>query len=176
MKKGLLILVLALAAGVLAFWITRSHQQAERQAVLLDSMPELAWLRVELKLSDEQFAKASELHVAYRPTCEVMCRNIAEAHARLETLARSGRAMSPELAAATAIKLLAPPRASAPQSNTAEAICGWTSPRVCISRVTAARSLSEKFRSTAAAVSESTESSTAAAFCPPESSTMSVPS
>jgi hypothetical protein len=100
MKKGLLILVLALAAGVLAFWITRTHQQVERQAVLLDSLPELAWLRVELKLSDEQFAKASALHVAYRPTCEVMCRNIAEAHARLETLARSGRAMSPELAAA----------------------------------------------------------------------------
>jgi hypothetical protein len=100
MKKGLLILVLALAAGVLAFWVTRSHQQADRQAVLLDSMPELAWLRVELKLTDDQFATASALHVAYRPTCEVMCRNIAQAHARLETLARGGRGMSPELTAA----------------------------------------------------------------------------
>ena len=32
--------------------------------MLLDSIPELAWLRVDLKLSDAQFAKASELHVA----------------------------------------------------------------------------------------------------------------
>ena len=97
MKKGLLIFVLALVTGITAFYATRVHYYSERKGVLLDSMPELAWLHTELKLSDDQFAKASRLHVAYRPTCEVMCRNIAEAHARLETLARSGHGMSPEL-------------------------------------------------------------------------------
>ena len=97
MKKGLLIFVLALLTGITAFYATRVHYHSERKAVLLDSMPELAWLRTELKLSDDQFSEASRLHVAYRPTCEVMCRNIAEAHARLETLARSGHGMSPEL-------------------------------------------------------------------------------
>ena len=97
MKKGLLIFVLALVTGITAFYATRVHYYSERKGVLLDSMPELAWLHTELKLSDDQFAKASRLHVAYRPTCEVMCRNIAEAHARLETVARSGHGMSPEL-------------------------------------------------------------------------------
>lgn len=100
MKKGLLILLLALAAGGAAFWVTRSHQQAHRQQVLLDSMPELAWLRGELQLSDAQFAKASALHSAYRPQCVVMCRTIAEARAKMEELARTSRAMTPELAAA----------------------------------------------------------------------------
>jgi hypothetical protein len=100
MKKGLLLLVLALAAGIVAFCITRSHQQSVHKEVLLDSMPELAWLRTELKLTDDQFAKASALHAAYRPTCATMCRNIAEAHEKLETLARSGRGMAPELDAA----------------------------------------------------------------------------
>lgn len=97
MKKGLLILVVALAVGLLAYWVTRHQQQAERKEVLLDSIPELAWLRVELNLSDEQFAKASALHVAYRPTCMEMCRSIAAAHAKLETLTQGNRAISPEL-------------------------------------------------------------------------------
>ena len=65
--------------------------------MLLDSIPELAWLRVDLKLSDAQFAKASELHVAYRPTSVEMCRSIAEAHAKLESLTHGSRAISPEL-------------------------------------------------------------------------------
>lgn len=98
MKKGLLILLLALAAGGAAFWITRSHHQCERQAVLLDSMPELAWLRGELKLSDAQFAQASALHTAYRPQCALMCGRIAAAQARLETLAQATRGVTPELA------------------------------------------------------------------------------
>ena len=100
MKKGLLILVMAVAAGVLAFYVTRSHPAAVRPAVLLDSMPELQWLRAELKLSDKQFAEASALHAAYRPKCVEMCRNIAAAHAKLESLSKSGRGMTPELEAA----------------------------------------------------------------------------
>lgn len=100
MKRGLLILLLALAAGLGAFWVTRSHQPAARQEVLLDAMPELAWLRRELKLSDEQFAKASALHTAYRPQCAAMCRSIADAQSTMESLARTARGMTPELAAA----------------------------------------------------------------------------
>jgi hypothetical protein len=96
-KKSILFLVLALAAGVAAFCITRSHQQSVHKSVLLDSLPELAWLRVDLKLTDDQFAKASALHLAYRPTCVTMCRNIADAQTRLDVLARSARGMTPEL-------------------------------------------------------------------------------
>jgi len=97
MKKGIVILVLALAAGILAYYVTRSHQETAHKEVLLDSIPELAWLRGELKLTDDQFAKASELHAAYRPKCAEMCRNIAEAHAKLEALAMTGRKLTPEL-------------------------------------------------------------------------------
>lgn len=97
MKRGLMILVLALAAGAAAFVVARSHRQSAHTEVLLDNIPELAWLRTELKLSDAQFRQASDLHAAYRPVCAEMCRNISEAHARLEALAASGRGMTPEL-------------------------------------------------------------------------------
>lgn len=100
MKKGLAILVLALVAGLAAFLVTRSHQQADEAEALLDSMPELVWLRGELGLTDEQFAKATDLHAAYRPQCVEMCRRISEAHARVESAARSARGMTPDLAQA----------------------------------------------------------------------------
>lgn len=100
MKKGLLILGLALLAGIATFCVTRMHRQAAPDGVLLDSMPELSWLRTGLQLTDDQFAKAGQLHAAYRPVCAEMCHNIAMAHEKLETLARSGRGMTPELDAA----------------------------------------------------------------------------
>ncbi len=100
MKKGLLILVLALAAGAAAFVATRSHRQSEQTEILLDTMPELEWLRTQLKLSEAQSRQAGELHTAYRPICGEMCRNITEAHAKLETLAQTERGMTPELTAA----------------------------------------------------------------------------
>jgi len=100
MKRGLLIILLALAAGGATFWVTRTHQQTTRQEVLLDSMPELAWLRGELNLNNEQFAQAIALHTGYRPKCVAMCHDIAEARAKMEALARTSRGMTPELAAA----------------------------------------------------------------------------
>lgn len=100
MKKGLLILVLAFAVGVAAFFLTRSRQLENHREVLLDSMPELAWLRKDLALTDGQFEKVSDLHAAYRPQCAEMCRRIAEAQARLEAMAAAARGMTPELAQA----------------------------------------------------------------------------
>lgn len=100
MKRGLLFLMAALVAGITAFCIARSHRQPANSGVLLDTMPELAWLRTELKLSDEQFAKAGELHVAYRPVCAEMCRHISDAHDHLESISRGARGMTPELDAA----------------------------------------------------------------------------
>ena len=100
MKNGLLIILLALAAGGAAFWVTRTQQEAGHQQVLLDSMPELAWLKGDLNLTDEQFAKAIALHSAYRPQCVAMCARIAQARAKMEALARANHGMTPELAAA----------------------------------------------------------------------------
>ena len=100
MKRGLILMALAITAGVVAFCFTRSHQMAERRELRLDAMPELAWVRTDLKLTDEQFAKVSDLHAAYRPKCTDMCRLISEARGRIEAAARGSREMTPELEAA----------------------------------------------------------------------------
>jgi Spy/CpxP family protein refolding chaperone len=100
MKKRLGILVLALVAGIAAFWSMRSCKMAARNGVLLDSMSELAWVRSDLKLTDAQFAKVAELHAAYRPNCVEMCRRIAEVRGKVEELAKASRSVTPELEAA----------------------------------------------------------------------------
>ena len=97
MKRGLILMALAITAGVVAFCFTRSHQMAERRELRLDAMPELAWVRTDLKLTDEQFAKVSELHVAYRPRCVDMCRRISKAHDKVEAAAHGGGTMTHEL-------------------------------------------------------------------------------
>ncbi len=100
MKSTLVTVVLSLLAGTLAFCLMRSHKLAERNEVLLDSMPELTWMKTDLELTDSQLAKVTELHLAYRPRCRELCQRIAAAHAKVESLARTNRAMNPELDAA----------------------------------------------------------------------------
>lgn len=105
MKKGLLILMLAILTGVVTFTYVRSRPQVPRDhpaATLLEELPELAWLRKDLKLTDAQFEKVSELHVAYRPKCEEMCEQIARAHQRMDVAAQDSTGLTPELEAALA--------------------------------------------------------------------------
>lgn len=98
MKKGLLILTVAIMAGLLAFFLSRSQPVGDTDPVLLDSMPELAWLRTDLNLSDEQFSKVEQLHRDYRPVCAEMCRRIAESEAAVAKLASAQSGMNEDLA------------------------------------------------------------------------------
>ena len=97
MKKGLIILATALIAGILAFFLSRQHPSADADSLLLDSLPELAWLRTDLKLSDKQFSKVEQLHLDYRPVCAEMCRRIAESEAAVAKLASTQGGMSADL-------------------------------------------------------------------------------
>jgi len=101
MKKGNLILLLALVAGLTAFCAMRWHKANHHHAaIVLDAMPELEWLRSELHLTNKQFSRVRELHVAYRPRCAEMCRRIAEAHDEIEGLAKSTGEITPEFRSA----------------------------------------------------------------------------
>lgn len=100
MKKGLLILATAIATGILAFFLTREKPGPSGTPVLLDSMPELAWLGTDLGLTPEQLAKVGKLHREYRPVCDEMCRRITESEANIAALAAGQPSMTEELAAA----------------------------------------------------------------------------
>lgn len=103
MKKPLIVLIIAVTAGVVAFFTMRKHEESahsHNSGSVLDAMPELEWLRSDLKLSEAQFAKVKALHVAYRPACVQMCRRIAEAHERIDKLGNENKSLTPEFQAA----------------------------------------------------------------------------
>jgi Spy/CpxP family protein refolding chaperone len=103
MNKSAGILFVALVAGLIAFCAMRWHKAAEfshGEGIALDAMPELAWLRKELNLSDEQFVKVRDLHAAYRPNCTEMCRRISEAHEKIESFASAHQVITPAYKAA----------------------------------------------------------------------------
>lgn len=98
--KALFILIGILTSGVLAFCLMRNLRMPSRGDVLLHRMPELEWVRSELKLTDEQLKKVAQLHMDYQPECERLCNRISQAHEQIEELAKAGRGMTPELDAA----------------------------------------------------------------------------
>ena len=105
MKRGLMILLLGLAASTAAFFITRNQCQCGTRldATTHDGetmLPELEWLHQELKLDDAQFEKVKAQHIAYKPTCEALCMKVMAARKKLGQLAAEGNLSSPELAAA----------------------------------------------------------------------------
>lgn len=97
MKKGLIILLLAVTTGILAFFLSRGKQQTAHQPLLLDAMPELTWLKTDLALSEEQFSQVQQLHRKYRPVCADMCRRIGESEKAVARLAGNQRGLNEEL-------------------------------------------------------------------------------
>lgn len=101
MKKSGIIFLAGLAAGLLAYaclYLTGSG----RSTASAGTAPELAWIKTEFRLSDQQFARVAELHAAYRPTCAEMCRRIDEKNAALQKLLAATNSVTPEIQAALA--------------------------------------------------------------------------
>lgn len=105
MNRGLAILIAALLAGIAAFVVTRERCASMMQQLTLTrdghtQLPELAWLRREFQLTDEQFAKVAALHAAYRPTCETLCTKIQAATDQVKRVAGPATQVTPGLQAA----------------------------------------------------------------------------
>ncbi|SKA85226.1 Heavy-metal resistance [Prosthecobacter debontii] len=105
MKRGFLILLTALLVGIVGYFVTRQPCcEASGEGMATHDggslLPELKWLHHELKLTDEQFAKVKERHLAYRPTCEALCMKVAASQKKVQTLAQAGNIAAPELSAA----------------------------------------------------------------------------
>lgn len=102
MKRGLLTLLAALLAGLAGFMLTSRPSGAPfpekpGQGHSTSMLPELAWLRHEFNLTEEEFSRVSELHLAYRPTCETLCEKIIVSRNKVTELVVAGKEVSPGL-------------------------------------------------------------------------------
>lgn len=99
MKKGILILVLGLAAAAAAYGCVYFACMSSARSLQQSDKPELAWLKEEFNLSDADFKRVSELHAAYLPQCRDLCREIDAHNVKLQTLLSGATNMAPEVSA-----------------------------------------------------------------------------
>ena len=95
----LTIAVLAALAAVVAFVAFRSGRDPA-VAEALAKRDELAWLRADFKLTEQQFANIEKLHTSYSAVCEEHCRAIQEAMRARAVLKANAAATPAQVSAA----------------------------------------------------------------------------
>ena len=93
MKRPLIIIFMGLLLAAVAYaalFLARTGQRG-------GDASELAWLRKEFSLTDQEFARIRELHEGYLPDCERMCSRIAIANRDLERLLLSTNEVTPQI-------------------------------------------------------------------------------
>ncbi len=110
MKRGILVVALALLLGIggysLVSW--RRHEALHQLVEEPDyghhgtdvEHPELDWVKEELEVTEEQFAKIRALHLAYHPVCEELTHKLEASHKKLNRLMGAAEAIGPEIEAA----------------------------------------------------------------------------
>ena len=89
MKRLILIVLVAVAAGLAAFGLTR------RMAPTPEPGDELLWLVSEFRLNAEQARQIEALHAAYEPVCIRHCAQIFAVRTQLAELEQDGERDSP---------------------------------------------------------------------------------
>ena len=100
MNRGLLILVVAMVAGVLTFCTWRFIATKPIRDAMRSDRAEMEWLRTEFHLSDAESLRIAELHRDYWPKCEKLCARVMAANARTEEIIAASDAVTPEVEAA----------------------------------------------------------------------------
>jgi hypothetical protein len=90
MRRPLIIVVFMLLAGATVF--LTGHHLAAQWCVNYVARPtdDLAWLRLEFRLSDADLARVRELHDGYLPKCRDFCERIGAGNLELQAMLASG--------------------------------------------------------------------------------------
>lgn len=82
-RRPLILLGLALAAGLIAYQLTRVAMRSPVTAEAEATAAQLDWLAREFSLSDSARAEAARIQAAYEPICDAHCSAIARAQTAL---------------------------------------------------------------------------------------------
>ena len=97
MKKPWVILLVGLTVCLLACWAVSYASTAKYRAALKEEVPELAWLRMEFDLSDEEYRQVASLHNEHVSKCEEICLKVDAAKKTLAQQVEASAQLTPEM-------------------------------------------------------------------------------
>lgn len=97
MRRGIITLVIGLAAALVAYCCVYALATATPRGLLHSSLPELAWLKQEFNLTDKEYSRILALHASYLGKCKERCLQIDQLSDRLSKALLETREMSPEI-------------------------------------------------------------------------------
>ncbi len=83
MKRLVLVLAVALASAVVAYFLVALRRSADMQSLRGSN---ITWIRTEFGLNDGQFAAVQRLHDDYSGVCAKHCTDVAAARDQLEAI------------------------------------------------------------------------------------------
>ena len=99
MKRGLMILSFGLVGGIVTFCCVYLTGTATPRALMRSVQPELAWLKYEFSLDDNELKRVAEFHAAYLPQCQERCRRIDNLNDQLSNALATATEITPKLEA-----------------------------------------------------------------------------
>ncbi|MDL5046237.1 hypothetical protein QQ054_09340 [Oscillatoria amoena NRMC-F 0135] len=101
MKKILILILILLCAGGVAYWLTYSVSLQKKQSFFqADEDKTLAWLKKEFGLTPGQFARVKTLHEEYLPICQELCGKVNASNQKVRELMERSSGMNGELSQA----------------------------------------------------------------------------
>jgi hypothetical protein len=104
MRRAGFILSFGLLACIAAFAGFYFVGTASSRELLKQPHPELAWLKKEFKLNDEEFSRIVTLHEGYLPQCAERCKLIEEQNVRLQQMLATADSVTPEIEGVLALR------------------------------------------------------------------------
>ncbi len=97
MKRSWIIVASGLVLGLFAYLGLYYVATANCRRLEHSPTPELAWLKLEFKLNDAEYARICEMHQGYLAGCAERCRRIDEKNAHLKDLLAQANTITPEI-------------------------------------------------------------------------------
>ena len=99
MRRGILVLSLALIGALVGYYCCYLLGTSEPRALLNSDHPELSWLKNDFRLTDAEFRRISELHTGYLPQCRERCLQVDRLNDQLADTLSKVKEVTPEVAA-----------------------------------------------------------------------------
>ena len=100
MKRGAIVLCLAVFLGFLSFVVGYWWCGGRSHHLEMHTHRELAWLEHEFRLTPEQAARIAEIHHGFLPVCDDLCMKIAAASGKISDMIATNRMITPEIESA----------------------------------------------------------------------------